>query len=108
MVVEESKWNMEGDARLFDGEKYCILGFYGKHLGLSDRDMHEKGLLTPLFQQRNKDVDWLTNSSTWDRHCFTTAQIMMVWLNDRKEPLPKKKEAIGKVFKQLGVKIEWR
>jgi hypothetical protein len=110
MKVILEKWNLKVmDNRLFDGEKYDIQGFLGKHLGLSDEEMFNKEGLTSCYSQLPKELEWLLQPCSWtDGSKFGSVQTMLWFLNDSQKYTQKQKmDNFTKLFKRLGIEIEW-
>lgn len=103
VIVERSKWSQKYmDNKLFDGEKYCVMGFIGKALGITDSEMEGKSMLT-AFSSRY-DLDWLNNKITWGKSSHTVQSLLM-HLNDEK--IKNKEQMLAHVLSQQGIKLKF-
>lgn len=119
MIVQESKWSKKTlDNKLFDGEKYDIMGFFGKFLGLSDNAMLDKTSLSQFnltnlkyknFKKEDVSLEWLEQSCNWGKHEFKNVYNLLMYLNDNPDMTPyQKKQNLTTFFQRVGIKIEWK
>lgn len=107
MRIWTTKWNQDQqDVKLFDGDRMCLMAFYGLTQGLTHHDMRDKVWLSECFNPLPANLRWLLEPVQWGQHKFSSAQIFLSWLNDT--PDKNKRANIEKFFKRVGVsKIKW-
>lgn len=82
LVIERKLWSRKHVGnKLFDGEKYCIMGFLGKALGIPDERMLGKWNLGD-FVHEFPALKWLYKETSWGKGKQMNQTILMILNED--------------------------
>ena len=100
VMVEESKWARGCPGQLFDGRRYCVLGFVGKAYGIADEEMLDK------------PNPYNVKSSLWPKTIFGSMQSSIAYnmtrINDAAETSDAEKKKLLKTWaKRADIELEF-